>query len=711
MAQNQHNVEVETEDGKKVRRLEAALARAQAEAEASLDMYREVVESRSWRLTGPLRRLMVFLRRMRVVPEPASSIEVKIDAAAGVEGLPSSLRILPADDLKSANATCKQIDLSPELESIVSDRVRALLDDTETDGADIYLGWHAGPECVAFIGSHELRCELAFDARISEVADEDWKTTLTPGKHRFLLVETVWEACNRQWRYKLARDGGSRERFEELVAHCRSISLPVVVWFRETPDHYPQFAWLAELADHTYVSDEELLQRFRRDFPGREISMLAPAIQPAMHNPLRSYGLMDASKAFEHRILFDGWWDLQAGAAGSPQLEALKQHGLLVSESEWDFGAVRLGDVPEFQKFTIGCLSRQERLTANRLFGAQVFLGEPLSGAWRTETAMLRVAASGGLVARLDGAAAPLPELQLPGAEGRQPSECLPSLLSDPIARAAWSHRAWRSLASHHTIGHRLQRIADDLSLEIRFLPKQERIACLLVTMRPDLLAGCIERFRRDAYPYKELIVVVNRDDCSPADFDGLAHGDEPIRIFVAGRCRSLGACLNFALSRTDAPFWAKVDDDDLYGPNYLSDMMLYQRAGPFKVFGKPPVFGYLESGDELLWDSEWARHVNLVHDAGRARAALVAGGTLSGCRSILDVVSFSERRRGGSDSDFIRRCYEQGFDVAALDGFNFVRFRSDKTGFHTWNLPEEEVRLRSIPAGSRDDIKHVAFI
>lgn len=711
MVQSQEETDGRARNDEKVLRLELALARARAEIAQLRTSYLKIVESRSWRLTMPLRWAMTVLRRAPLVSETSAENTKEAALDNGIEALPYGMRLLPGDDLESANATCKLIDLSPGLEGVLSERARAVLDDTESSGSDLYLGWRTEPQRIAFIGSHELRCELAFDAHLSEIPEDGWKAALPPGKYAFLLMETVWEACNRQWRYALTCDGGKQAAVEALVSHCRSISLPVVVWFRESRAHYQQFAWLAALADRTYSSSMELLECLRRDFPARRIGLLAPAIQPALHNPLRSCRLVNATKALEQRILFDGWWDLRGNTDEHDRLRELTRRGLLVAESEWDFANIRLGDFPEFQNFVIGCLGREEKLAANRLFGAEVFLGQPLAGAWRAERSMLRAAAAGSLVARLDGATPFPPDLQLPDEAAVGQLEAMVSLLSDPLKRAAWSHRVWRTLASRHTFAHRLQQIADELMLSARFVPEQERIACLMVTMRPELLAGSIECFRRDVYPHKELIVVVNRDDCTAADFRGLVREEDPVRIYVAGRSRSLGACLNFAAAQTDAPLWAKIDDDDLYGPNYLSDVMLYRRATPLKVFGKPPVFGYLEGSDELLRDGLWAEQANIVHGAGHARAALVAGGTLGGERGVLDIVPFSEQRRGGSDSGFVRRCYQHGIDVVGMDGFNFVRFRSAHAGFHTWNLSEDEVRNRSASVGNRGDIERIAFV
>ncbi len=699
-----------------VQRLESALA---AEKAGNIALIREregILRSRSWRLTAPLRWLMSRLQRQpseQAVPSPVSAEPSpgSDDERTSLVGLPPSLLRPQADSLEASNATCRLLNLFPGLEGIVSEDARCELDGGVPESGSEYLGWRNDPPVIGFIGSAELRTELAFDARVIALDEDNWPAALVPGAMRFLIVETVWHVGHRHWRYALTGEG-DQSGFRRLLDRCREMSLPVVVWFRETPSNYEHFAWLAEQADLVCAADADVAARLRRDFPRRRTEYLPPAIQPALHNPLRSYGLMEAADALRDRIVFDGWWDLQNGLAELPRLHELKTHGLLIAESEWEFGRVRLADCREFMDFTIGCLGRQEKLVLSRLQGAEVFAAAPLAGAWRSALGMARSAAGGGVVARLDGGEPWLPELQLPGgAENADPSDALLALMANPLARTRWNHLAWRGLMSAHTIAHRLQHMADRLSVKADFVPPNPRIACLLVTMRPDRLRSCIERFRNDIYPHKELVVVIHGDAVDLAQYRGLVHEGEAIRFFQLGKSRSLGACLNFAAAQTDAPYWTKVDDDDLYGSNYLSDIMLYQRIGKFEVFGKPPTFNYLERGDELLWDPEWARHANLIHDAANARAALVAGGTLGGHRRVLDAVPFSERRRGGSDSDFIRRCYEAGLDVLSMDGFNFVRFRSAQDGFHTWNVDEDEFRLRATHVGAGSHLAEQALL
>ncbi|WP_152979610.1 glycosyltransferase [Stenotrophomonas daejeonensis] len=699
-----------------VQRLESTLANEKGACAALLQERDAMLRSRSWRLTAPLRWLVAKLQRGSAGPAVHAPVATAVAgdegmaAKCGLLGLPAGLRRPQLDDLEAANATCRMLNLYPGLEGVVQTKVLHALDGLGSEPGDEYLGWRDDAPAIGFIGSAELRTELSFDAKVAMLDEANWRTRLVPGALRFLIIETVWHVEHRNWRYAFTSEG-DRSECQHLLDHCKAVGLPVIVWFRETPGNYRHFAWLAGQADLVCVADAEVAAQLHKDFPEARIEYLPPAIQPALHNPLRSCGLMGAADALRTNIVFDGWWDLHNGLAELPRLHELKAHGLLVAESHWDFGKVRLADCAAFENFTIGCLGWQEKLVMNRLQGAEVFAAAPLAGGWRSELGMARAAASGAMVLRLDGNEPWLPELRLPDdTHGEGPLAGLLKFMADPLLHARRGHLAWRRLMSAHTIAHRLQYMADKLSIKVDFIPSCPRIACLLVTMRPDRLEECIRRFRSDLYPNKELVIVIHGDDVDIDRYRILVHEGEPIRFFRAGKSLSLGACLNFAVSQTDAPYWTKVDDDDLYGANYLSDVMLYQQTGQFDVFGKPPMFNYLESRDELLWDAEWARHANLVHEATKARSALVAGGTLGGHRRVLEAIPFSERRRGGSDSDFIRHCYEAGLNVLSMDGFNFVRCRSAQPGFHTWSIDEQDIRLRSRRVGGLVDSSREAL-
>src|SRR5690606_16800877 len=194
-------------------------------------------------------------------------------------------------------------------------------------------------------------------------------------------------------------------------------------------------------------------------------------------------------------------------------------------------------------------------------------------------------------------------------------------------------------------------------------------------------------------------------------DARALVQPGEEISIYQLGKEQSLGNCLNFAASQSEAEYWAKFDDDDLYGPNYLADIMLYRRATDFSLGGKTAAFIYSQADDEILWDRRYAsERAWQFRRAGRGERIHIAGGTLIGKQEVLEAVPFSDVRRRGSDTDLLRRADEAGFDFVSFDFFNFALFRSGAEGFHTWNNSLDAFKKRTVAVGSASQIESVVY-
>lgn len=663
--------------GHETRRLRQALEQSDAER-------REMLSSTSWRVTAPLRAIRRLMSGERRPPDAKIGIQHEI---------PAQLRRSADSEAAFSNDTYSLIDATSATHALRT---------APRKSATSYR--------VAFLGSGELENDLRYDAEIERVAELGWQSQLKADCFDFLLLEPVWIASGGDWRYACPRDGDRSGELRLLLKHCRTIGLPTVLWFREDLSNYEDFAWLSELVDRAYGVSEEIAERIAQDFPQSSAGKLPPAVQPAIDNPLRTYALEEAAPWFADRVLFDGWWELVRQQSTRNLISSLKGRGLLVCESAWEFGGVRLGDLADFSSSVVGCVDRTEKAVINKLAAAEVFTSDRFRLPWQREQAMMRAIACGSLVGSLTSSS---DEMRgQPGAWHGSEAGVLPwldEIKSNPLSAMMLSQRARRDLLSSHAVAHRLNQIADDLGLHGRTEAGPAKVAMILVTMRPQMLEHCLERYRRDIYSDKELVVVLHGDYDLAAAKKMIRPGEQ-VRLMQVGSERSLGACLNRAIDATDADFWAKVDDDDIYGPNYLTDLMLGRQFVDYSIAGKPPMFAYREKNDSLYFDPVWGAKANLWHDPEEASAALVAGGTFVGKRQLLDDVRFCERRRGGSDSDFIRRCYESGYGLAALDGFNFVRYRSASDGFHTWTMDESDLLDRAKRLGGKSDIELFAF-
>lgn len=691
---------------------ERKAARALKDAQLAEETKRQILSSTSWKITAPMRSFRTLLGapppidatvETETAPVIADISTVDLGESLLPQELPDSMLARTPAEAERSNEVCEILQLDWTMEGLIPGNLWIPERATAAAQVSTYFGDEVSPARIAFLGTPELSSELSFEAAVTALAEDGWRAQLAAGNFAMLLLEPVWHVGNKDWCGCMAGEGRGRSKIESLLGYARERGIPSVLWFRAGVEEFEHFAWMAKEVDAVYAATPGIATALG-ERSGRPVAVLEPAIQPALHNPLRSWEQLGAS-GFDERVLFDGWLDLMEGAADDSLVRRFKESRLLVAESEWEFGGVRLNDVPEFKRNAAGCLTGVGKAALARMVGAEIFRESPLIPDWRREQMIQRSIACGTVAADSSGKGRQWAGLPLRGSPEELTSR-IESLLADPLARARVRHLAFREIFSSNCLADRLNKIASDLGLPIGFGRKPATVACLLITMRPELLEGCLERFRADRYPHKELVVVLHGSDFSLTHARSLIRPGEPISMFQLGKQLSLGECLNFAASQTDADYWAKFDDDDLYGPNYLSDIMLYRRAADFSLGGKPAAFIYSEGDGEIRWDRRYAsERAWQYRRANRKERIHVAGGTLVGKREVLRDVPFSDVRRRGSDTDLLRRTDAAGIDFVAFDFFNFALFRSAQDGFHTWNSDMEIYRQRTVAVGGESDI------
>lgn len=685
---------------RRVRELERALDQREQELATLL-------ASKSFRLTAPLR----WMRRMltgRQLPVPALPARAE---APSVSGIPRRLRAQIGE--VGANSSHRLLDLDKPLKQLLSAPVHSGRLARLSPGTECYLGSAPDALRVAALASRELREELSFDARITPLQREHWQDSLRREAYDFLLIESAWEPEG-GWGTAFASAPASRRDIESLLQHCRAIKLPTVLWAREDAEGLERVAWLAAAVDRVYAIDPDGVTWFRRNTPDARVGLLEPAIQPRLYNPVRCKDLDECRDAMVGTVLVDGWWDL-AGPWASRGIPEILGDRLRVLDSRSDYSWGRLQDNPSAAPWSLGVVTPLEKSALLRTGAAELFLLNGTGANWRRNLGMLRAAACGAPIL------SEVPDLVCPGlpagtitefrsVSGRG-SQSKAIVEADTLAQERRAHLAMRHVMDQHSMAARLRQIASDLEIPTAPFDVVPRVAHLLVTMRPSLLPSCLERFRKDLYPNLELVIVIHGDSDALSQARGLLRPGEAVTVLAAGRERSLGDCLNMAAAHTEADVWMKLDDDDHYGPQYTRDLMLYRRMTNAPLFGKPPVFLHIEQDGQLYRDGNWGRCANLLHSAEQTQSVQVAGGTLGGDRSVLEAVPFSSTRRGGSDSEFVQRALQRGYDLVGADGFNFVRYRGADNNAHTWRVADHALRARANALGPADLIDSQAFI
>lgn len=227
------------------------------------------------------------------------------------------------------------------------------------------------------------------------------------------------------------------------------------------------------------------------------------------------------------------------------------------------------------------------------------------------------------------------------------------------------------------------KKIINNNKEEISVYYKKNKSPCISIivcTMRKDSLENVFENFDRQLYENKEMIIVLNNNKMSIQQWEKKAKSYENISIFQLDENITLGSCLNFAVSKTKYDILAKFDDDDYYGPKYLSDSIKFLKNAD--IIGKAASFVYFKKSKTLairspLKENKYVKHMD--------------GPTLIIKKHVFDKILFSDIPRG-VDTQFSKDAISIGFKIYSTNRFHHVYIRSESSENHTWKISNNDL-------------------
>ena len=260
----------------------------------------------------------------------------------------------------------------------------------------------------------------------------------------------------------------------------------------------------------------------------------------------------------------------------------------------------------------------------------------------------------------------------------------LHALMLDPVpfagaaAREAASIGMRRAALRAHSLGARARQLCAAACVDPPELPL---VSVLLATRRPGRLAAAVANVARQRYPHLELVLALHGPGFGEAAVAracaGFAHPPTVLRI---GAQQPLGAVLAAATDAAAGPLLAKMDDDDVYGPEHLWDLVLAHEYSGAALVGKFPATVYLACSDRTVRQRRvrsecWSRSITggamLV-----ARAALERAGGWRPVRRHVDAALVDDVARAGGG---VYRTHDAGY-VLVRHG-----------GGHTWEADDAE--------------------
>jgi spore maturation protein CgeB len=541
---------------------------------------------------------------------------------------------------------------------------------------------------VAVILDDFSRLAFGYEWAQHEVHPGDWRSVLRDRPPDLLFVESAWNGNGGAWKWQLTGSSAPRSELVELVRWCRERGIPTVFWNKEDPVHFEDFLDTARLFDHVLTTDSDRIPEYHRALGHDRVGVLTFAAQEALHNPAitrpgrQQRDIAFAGMYFAHRhperreqLHFLLGAALDAGARMPIGLEIFSR---FEGDEKYRFP-------PPFDARVVGSLDYPRMLSAYRAYKVFLNVNTVTTSPSMCARRIFEIVACGTPVVSTPSPAISalfdphdLPQVTTP----HDAEAVLRALVRNPMLRDRMVHRAQRVIWSGHTYRHRVQEILRLSGATGEPEPDRPQVTVLAVTRRPARLAELISTVGAQLGVDVELVVVMHGFDDSDrcrtlADQAGIwdvvaLHADAAV---------PLGDCLNRAVAAASGRFVAKMDDDDLYGANYLLDQVHALEYADADVVGKQAHYLWVESvGATVL------RYADREHRF----TDFVAGPTIVARRSVASGIPFP-RIAQGEDTGFLDAVVRSGGRIYSADRFNFVQQRFTN-GDHTWGVSDLEV-------------------
>ncbi|MFC8304528.1 glycosyltransferase [Specibacter sp. NPDC057265] len=505
----------------------------------------------------------------------------------------------------------------------------------------------------------------------------------------FIFVESAWAGNERLWRGKIGGPEGPDAQLISMLQACREAKIPSVFWNKEDPPHYDDFLPAAKLFDFVYTSDADRIDSYKKDLGHERIAVLPFAAQPSVHNPVRPRrgwhqrdvafgGMYFAHKYPERREQMD------LLLAGAMDASAKMATGLEIFSRQ-------LGGNPEYQfpapldSRVVGSLTYPQMLTAYKAYKVFLNVNSVVESPSMCARRIFEISAAGTPVVSAPSAAIRkfFTADEVPVAHAREEAGLLTrALVANPELNDRTAHLAQRRIWQEHTYAHRVQTVLQS-ALPHRATPTvRPAVSALVPTVRPQQLDRIFRTVGSQSGVAAQLVLLTHGFEVTEREIaeQQRKHGVSDVVHLTAPRCVSLGECLNLCVEASGGDVLTKMDDDDHYGANYLSDQLFALDYSGADIVGKQAHYMHLQDSQATI--------LRFGHKEHRF-TDFIMGPTIMGHRRSFTENAFQAVGLG-EDTGFLRSAGKAGLQIYSADRFNFYQVRSGNG--HTWQVNDAEL-------------------
>ncbi|MFQ6551880.1 glycosyltransferase [Aestuariibius insulae] len=556
---------------------------------------------------------------------------------------------------------------------------------------------------IAMIGSSRLQYGLSPICNPISLTPENWRVVCGVVRPAFLLVESFIQSFDGHWyldQFHTA-DQSDGTSIAEIVVAFRAAGIPTVFWDTLDVAFADHLGGMADQFDLHFFSDGRHLDgsRSRSTVKRGDSEYLPPACSPALQTPIdTSRGFADLGFAGNRRpgdtvprILFDGWADIIRHRDALSFLETLTPDGLRIVDSRYRLYKNQIETSGPLGEHVLGCVTRPSLWSLTRRASARIVSTQTIVTPHAQHWDLVEAAACGTAIFQHG---TPQPGGALDGfydsyESGSDLVDAVQKRLADPVDLLNETQRGWRQAAGKESYAHRLQIIFDRLGLDSK-VRVQPKVSVLAVTFRLQYLERILKQFDAQTYPNKELVLVVNSNEITLSDVTKQIGIRSDVRIAVLPAERVEAGSLNHGIRMATGDYIVKMDDDDLYGPNYVSDMILHASIQDLDLFGKANRFFYFSELNQTYARDE-KQTLKLVRSDDLLEAH-IGGATLSGRTSFFRRNPYPEGNFSATDTHYYSNLQGRvDGRFAILDDSSFVYWRRGAAE-HSWKIDNEKM-------------------
>ena len=247
--------------------------------------------------------------------------------------------------------------------------------------------------------------------------------------------------------------------------------------------------------------------------------------------------------------------------------------------------------------------------------------------------------------------------------------------LKDPTSREKVSVELRRIALSRHTTAKRLREIRKQAGLATF---REPSVSVVAASNRPEMVERVFKTVKDQDYENIELIIALHGEGFKDA-YPDFSKTDLPVTILRYPKEAIFGNILSEASAIAQGEWIAKMDDDDWYGKEHISDLLLAASYSNADLVGKGSEFVYLTEED-----------ITVRRDLGNSEAeslTLGGGALLVRSETLKQTYGWRELTKG-VDVALIDDVATSGGRVWRTHAFGYLLRRTK--GHHTWDVDSQ---------------------